>query len=312
MTSTLERYLAQHGRKLVAESPEHCLELLSTEFAHGFYYRGMTNLEYEILSSMDRCHASSEHYKYVGERAFHFREQWYYREFKSVAHNHIAASSLPTTLFEWFALMQHHGVPTRLIDLTRSPYVALYFAVRDWTSECDAVLWAVGEEKLHRSSYMRLQEVGFPFPINDPAEYANEMQEFLRDEWFGEAFLSGNYRVAMILSPQWTSVRLAAQQGAFLVCTDVGTGKEELLMDLIADNSCLSDDERMLLEEGHKFDISLRKLVIPANQKKQLMRHLQRMNLSASTLFPGIEGTALGITERGFLENWASGMTSWQ
>jgi len=46
MTSTLERYLAQHGRKLVAESPEHCLELLSTEFAHGFYYRGMTNLEY--------------------------------------------------------------------------------------------------------------------------------------------------------------------------------------------------------------------------------------------------------------------------
>ncbi|MBN2068219.1 MAG: FRG domain-containing protein [Opitutales bacterium] len=32
--------------------------------------------------------------------------------------------------FEWLALMQHHGVPTRLVDFTRNPYIALFFSMQ--------------------------------------------------------------------------------------------------------------------------------------------------------------------------------------
>src|SRR5215510_3064242 len=50
--------------------------------------------------------------------------------------------------FQWLALMQDHGAPTRLLDFTWSPYVAAFFALHNATR--DAVIWACNPFEIER------------------------------------------------------------------------------------------------------------------------------------------------------------------
>lgn len=87
--------------------------------SHRYIYRGEGNLEWDPKPSLERaCPGGSPAQA----------ESALISAFRGAAH--LYESNLPATDddLSWLALMQHHGVPTRLLDWTRSPYVAAFFA----------------------------------------------------------------------------------------------------------------------------------------------------------------------------------------
>jgi hypothetical protein len=96
-------------------------------------WRGLARSSYSNVSSLARL---SEDYPRL--------ERHLVRNFRKYAHREAPGP----TMWDWLSLAQHHGLPTRLLDWTFSPLVALHFATASWADD-EAILWAVDCEGAH-------------------------------------------------------------------------------------------------------------------------------------------------------------------
>lgn len=101
------------------------------------WYRGQGNADWSLAPSLLRTTNGLS------------SEMTLFKRFKQNAVQ-FAAPDVKTE-WEWLFLMQHYGVPTRLLDWTESPLIGLYFAVSDTSTE-DAIsaLWCIGPTALNR------------------------------------------------------------------------------------------------------------------------------------------------------------------
>src|SRR5687767_1707503 len=101
-----------------------------------YVFRGHSDSSYPLTTGLSRLGGD---YAEV--------EQHMLRNFRKYA---LRSAVVSDSVWNWLAVAQHHGLPTRLLDWTFSPQVAMHFATaRLREFERDAVIWTVDFVRAH-------------------------------------------------------------------------------------------------------------------------------------------------------------------
>ena len=216
-----------------------------------FAFRGRPLADEDLTTSLARL---------VGDTAA--IERPLLRHFRKYA----ARDAVPVdSTWNWLALAQHHGLPTRLLDWTYSPYVALHFATaRARAFDEDGAVWMVDYVRTHQLAPPKLREQldregANVFTTEMIAAVASDFREL---DALGEDFV-------VFVEPPSFDERIVNQYALFSL-----TSQPDVSLD-----SWLAE-----------HPVLLRKLVIPAELKWEVRDKLDQANVTERVLFPGLDG----------------------
>lgn len=249
-----------------------------------FIYRGQSDISYGLAPTVERG---------LGNKAADVYEKDIIKEFMRRVKNYISNPPKDENTLEWLALIQHYGGPTRLLDFTHSIYVAVFFALASNLSNCNnkktASVWAINTILLRKFLREKIEDKGF----NDKNKYLNKV-----------IYVGNNKNIpkaAFFAEPFEMNNRLFAQQGLFLIPTNLEYGFEENLFSTF--NS--SSEVKASVECKHIFDFKnvkddfgstcIVKINIPYTNQLLLLGALHKMNINYSTIYPDIEGLARSL-----------------
>lgn len=193
-------------------------------------------------------------------------EYYLYNNFKRIAPSF--TKKLPATgdYLEWLSLMQHHGVPTRLLDWTTNILVAAYFAVyKDY--DVDGEIFAMDYGELNKESELR------ELPLKEDFK----LQETASEPFFHDKVPIKSYPIAFM--PVLFHERILRQNGAFTIHPNKS---EEYSI------------EKALLKKQNR----LIRLIIPAQFKSEIQKSLANIGIEHATLFPDLDGLAITLIRR--------------
>lgn len=219
------------------------------------WYRGHSIGTWQLLSSYDRLKRPPKETSLVNE----FRQNA----------NYLLDKHSPDSSFDWLFLMQHYGVPTRLLDWTESPLIALYFAIESDTrgsKNQDGALWVLYPGKLNSKTNAERNEY-------IPAFEEKEYMESYSTEKYDKGRELGLNPIAAIATRN--NPRIQAQLGVFTI-----SHRDKVPIEDIVDRSHVI-----------KYEIT-------SNAKPDIAKELKLLAISKFQIFPELASIGQKIKER--------------
>jgi hypothetical protein len=234
------------------------------------WLRGVSNKDYPLEPTLLRSNDSVLTQYNQNRDTLLWLESYMLSRFRSAGQRLVEV--LPKSHLDWVFLMQHHGLPTRLLDWSKNGLTALYFAVRR-QSKNEAAVFVLDPRTLS-------ERCGLGRSIADPMNKATRdryIDEYLRLSY---AHVPREHYPIPLIPPQ-ISDRLAAQHSRFTLHTNrTGTLADFMRKTRTAD--CCH----------------LKRLTIPINISKAIHRTLRLTGATQPDILPGLDSLATDIRER--------------
>lgn len=195
------------------------------------------------------------------------------RNFRKYAHPEAAHSDSD---WFWLSLGRHHGLPTRLLDWSLSPLVAMHFATDSTAAyDRDGAIWMVDFDAAHHllpeSLRNALDEEGAQlFTVDMLDQLAPRVEDLAAFKTAGEDVANaGNF--LLFFEPPALDDRIVNQYAVFSVLPDAKHAPHDWLLD---------------------HPDAVRRLIIPAALKWEVRDKLDQANINERVLFPGLDGLA--------------------
>lgn len=252
----------------------------------GWIFRGSSDAEAPLETTLYRATGNgSESKPQLAEW-----EDELLRQFQRRAHHYVSDPPRKQNHLEWLSLIQHHGGPTRLLDFSQSFYIATFFAIEKAKNR-PAAVWGINHRVLSR---MVADAAGLDWPPLTRGAVNHNHIDLLND------YLTGKREpraLAVSVVPERMNERLSIQQGLFLAPCDVTVPFERNL-------AATFGFEAADFRGGQPSDWSggdlpaeaaILRFHLPAELHRDALKDLHAMNVTSTSLFPGLDGFARSL-----------------
>lgn len=270
------------------------IEKLKTKYSYSTGEFNNTTIEPRFLF---RGHGNHDKYK-LEPKIFRTKktQTGFVTQFSQLEYNILAdfiseAKAYEKNIYDiqtWLEIAQHYKIPTRLLDFTENPLVALYFACRSKT-DTKASVWMVNEKtyekKFCNAPYLKMT-----------VDSQNTVSTIIQREIVLFGKLDQNtlpaYEYPWIYKPQYVDERMQLQSSMFMIWGS----RRCALTEMISQNDYMNfDDNEVITSDSPGF---LCALEIDSKAKQELLEQLDMLGINEKFIYPGLEGIGKTIAKK--------------